>query len=112
MPQLGVMLLQIPLTVGRRGGRGREKTATPPGVNSATSVIPHFMTFLNQKSATKLLPGMEYNEIKQINVATKYITIRLFALKKVSLELEKTDKGPIILKEIFCLSPYYLFTLY
>lgn len=55
---------------------------------------------------------MEYNEIKQINVATKYITIRLFALKKVSLELEKTDKGPIILKEISCLSPYYLFTLY
>lgn len=89
MPQSGVKTLQISLTVGRRGGRRREKTDTPPGANSATSVIPHFMTFLNQKSATKLLPGMEYNEIKQINVTTKYITIRVFALKKVTLELKK-----------------------
>lgn len=40
---------------------------------------------------------MEYNEIKQINVTEKYITI---ALKKVSLELVKQIRDPIILKEI------------
>jgi len=81
MHKLGVKLLQASLTVVR-GTEREEKTEAPPGVKSAPLISQNFMTFLSQKSATKLLPG---TDIMKSNRSMKRRHIQLYALKKLLL---------------------------